>query len=130
MSTIHADKASSIPMRMYSLLESSQDTEQFLGTIHRYVQIGIYVKGYYSKELNRFQREIFEVCEFYVDDNNKPCTNIIYKKSMDGKFNVNNPTTHLLDYLSIQGVILPEDTFKLGYVNKGEKDKEEVSQAW
>ena len=48
---------------------------------------------------------------------------------MDGKFNINNPTTHLLDYLSIQGVILPEDTFKLGYVNKGEKDKEEVSQA-
>lgn len=51
LSTIHADKAASIPMRMYSLLESSQDVEQFLSTIHRYVQIGIYVKGYMSKEL-------------------------------------------------------------------------------
>jgi len=26
----------------------------------------------------------------------------------------------LLDYLSIQGVVLPDDTFKLGNVNKGE----------
>ena len=68
LSTIHADRASSIPMRMYSLLESSQDIEQFVGSIHRYVQIGIYVKGYFSKRLGRFQREIIEVCEFYVDD--------------------------------------------------------------
>ena len=77
LSTIHADKASSIPMRMYSLLESSQDTEQFLSTIHRYVQIGIYVKGYFSKIYNRFQREIIEVCEFFVDDDNKPQANLI-----------------------------------------------------
>ena len=67
ISTIHADKASSIPMRMYSLLEGSQDIEQYLGSIHRYVQIGIYVKGYYSKVLDRFQREIMEICELYVD---------------------------------------------------------------
>ena len=81
LSTIHADKASSIPMRMYSLLESSQDTEQFLASIHRYVQIGIYVKGYFSKRLNRFQREILEVCEFYVDDDTQePKSNILYKK--------------------------------------------------
>ena len=72
LSTIHADKASSIPMRMYSLLETGQDIEQFLGSIHRYIQIGIYVKGYFSKRLNRFQREIMEVCEFYIDENNKP----------------------------------------------------------
>ena len=51
ISTIHADKAASIPMRMYSLLEGSQDIEQYLSSIHRYVQIGIYVKGYYSKAL-------------------------------------------------------------------------------
>lgn len=80
LSTIHADKAASIPMRMYSLLETNQDVSQFLSTIHRYVQIGVYVKGYMSKALGRFQREIMEVTEFYVDENNKPCTNIIYKK--------------------------------------------------
>ena len=113
MSTIHADKAASIPMRMYSLLESSQDTEQFLSSIHRYVQLGIYVKGYMSKKHNRFQREILEVCEFYVDDDNNPCSNIIYKKSLDGSINFNNPTQHLKDYCSIQGVELGDDPFHL-----------------
>ena len=114
LSTIHADKASSIPLRMYSLMESSQDVEQFLNTIHRYVQIGIYVKGYFSKKFNRFQREIIEICEFYVDENNKPQTNEIYKKALDGHYILKNPTQHLLDYLSIQNVMLDQDTFHLG----------------
>ena len=115
LSTIHADKASSIPMRMYSLLESSQDTEQFLASIHRYVQIGIYVKGYFSKRLNRFQREILEVCEFYVDDDTQePKSNILYKKTMDGKVTLHNPTQHLKDYMSIGNVEVPDDTFGLG----------------
>ena len=113
MSTIHADKAASIPMRMYSLLESSQDTDQFLSSIHRYVQLGIYVKGYMSKKYNRFQREILEVCEFYVDDDNKPCTNEIYKKSLDGTMSFNNPTQHLKDYSSIQGIDLGDDPLHL-----------------
>ena len=114
MSTIHADKAASIPMRMYSLLESSQDTEQFLSSIHRYVQIGIYVKGYMSAKHNRFQREILEICEFYVDDNtNEAKTNILYKKSLDGTLSFNNPTQHLKDYCSIGGVELGDDPFHL-----------------
>jgi len=114
ISTIHADKAASIPMRMYSLLESSQDIDQFLGSIHRYVQLGIYVKGYFSKQLNRFQREIIEVCEFYVDENNKPLTNTIYLKNMEtGGATLKNPTRKLLDYLSVANVFLPEDTFGL-----------------
>ncbi len=112
LSTIHADKASSIPMRMYSLLESNLDVEQFLSTIHRYVQIGIYVKGYMSKELGRFQREIMEICEFYVDQDNNPKTNTIFQKTLDGKFTLNNPTQNLRDYLSIQGVILPDNIFR------------------
>lgn len=114
LSTIHADKASSIPMRMYSLMESSQDVTQFLTTIHRYVQLGVYVKGYFSKKFNRFQREIIEVCEFYVDENNKPCTNEIYKKALDGHYSLKNPTQALLDYLSIQNVMLDKDTFHIG----------------
>ena len=121
LSTIHSDKASGIPLRMYSLMESSQDLEQFLSTIHKYVQIGVYVKGYFSKELNRFQREIFEVCEFYVNEKNEPKKNVIYKKFMNGKFQIQNPTKYLLDYLSIQGVVLPQDTFRLGNVNNGEE---------
>ena len=113
ISTIHSDKAALIPMRMYSLIESNIDVEQFITTIHRYVQIGIYVKGYMSAKLGRFQREIMEICEFYVDDDNKPQVNIIYQKTLDGRFTLNNPTKHLRDYLAIQGVILDEDLFHL-----------------
>lgn len=112
ISTIHADRAASIPMRMYSLLESNLDVDQFLSTIHRYVQIGIYVKGYLSQELGRFQREIMEICEFYVDDDNNPKTNVIFKKTMDGKFTLQNPTKHLREYLAVQGVNLPENIFR------------------
>jgi pilus assembly protein CpaF len=80
ISTIHSDRAANIPMRMYSLLESNQDIDQFLKSIHRYVQIGIHVKGYMSKELGRFQREIVEVCEFYVSEDNMASTNLFIKK--------------------------------------------------
>ena len=129
LSTIHADKAASIPMRMYSLLESSQDTQQFLGSIHRYVQIGIYVKGYYSKRLGRFQREILEVCEFYVDpDTQLPKSNLIYQKHLDGTVVLHNPTKSLIDYLAIGNVTLPEDTFGLGPSGEGVDDTNKVSE--
>ena len=118
ISTIHSDKAALIPMRMYSLIESNIDVEQFVTTIHRYVQIGIYVKGYMSAKLGRFQREIMEICEFYVDDNNKPQVNTIYQKTLDGNFTLNNPTKYLRSYLAIQGVILDEDLFHLNAQNQ------------
>ena len=115
ISTIHADKASSIPMRMYALLEGSQDIEQYLSSIHRYVQIGIYVKGYFSKALNRFQREIMEICEFYVDENNAPRSNMLYSKTLDGKVTLRNPTKRLLDYLAIGNIYFEsDDIFGLG----------------
>ena len=115
ISTIHADKASSIPMRMYALLEGSQDIEQYLSSIHRYVQIGIYVKGYFSKALNRFQREIMEICEFYVDENNSPKANMLYSKTLDGKVTLRNPTKRLLDYLAIGNIYFEsDDIFGLG----------------
>lgn len=109
LSTIHADKAESIPSRLYSLLESSIDMDQFLRSIHRYVQLGVHIKGYYSKELQRFKREVSEVVEFFVDDNNKPGYQIIYKRTPDGKTEIHNPTKYLLDYLESQGVIMPTD---------------------
>lgn len=116
ISTIHADKASSIPMRMYALLEGSQDIDQYLCSIHRYVQIGIYVKGYYSQALGRFQREIMEICEFYVDDEtNRPMHNTLYSKTLDGKVTLRNPTKKLIDYLAIGNVYFEnDDIFGLG----------------
>jgi pilus assembly protein CpaF len=58
LSTIHADKAESIPHRMYSLLETNQDVNQFLTTVYRYIQLGVYIRGYQDKESKRFVREI------------------------------------------------------------------------
>ena len=112
LSTIHSDKASSIPMRLYSLLESSQDIDQFVKSMHRYIQLGIHVKGFYSKEYGRFQREITQVVEFYVDDvENTAKVNIIYQRDLAGNEQYNNPTEHLIDYLASQGVVMREDPF-------------------
>ena len=108
LSTIHADKATSIPNRMYSLLETNQDIAQFLKSIYRYIQIGVYIRGYQDKETHRFIREIAEVCEFYVTENNDAKYNILYRKTPDGKVTMANPSSYLLDYLEAQGVILPE----------------------
>jgi len=118
ISTIHSDKAQNIPMRMYSLLEGSQDIDQFLKSVHRYVQIGIHVKGYMSAELQRFQREIVEVSEFYVDENNESKVNIIFQKGLDGTITFKNPTKYLRDYFSAQGKTLKEDLF----IEEGEKE--------
>lgn len=109
LSTIHADKAASIPNRLYSLLESNIDLEQFLRSIHRYVQLGVHVKGYYSKERQRFHREIAEVTEFYVTEDNIPKSNTIYKKTPDGHVTLHNPTKYLLGYLESQGLIMQPD---------------------
>ena len=112
LSTIHSDKASSIPMRLYSLLESSQDIDQFVKGMHRYIQLGIHVKGFYSKKFNRFQREITQVVEFYVDDvTNEAKVNVLYARDLMENEVYNNPTSHLIDYLASQGVMMQEDPF-------------------
>ena len=109
LSTIHSDKASSIPMRMYSLMETSQDIDQFLSSIHRYVQLGVHIKGYYSQKYQKFHREVAEVTEFYVSKDNEPKSNVLYKKTPDGKVTLRNPTEYLIGYLESQGVIMPKD---------------------
>lgn len=112
LSTIHADKAEAIPSRLYSLLETNQDIAQFLKSIHRYVQLGIYVRGYQDKATKSFKREIAEVTEFYVDNNNEAKHNILYKKFTSGRVITNNPSSYLIDYLDAQGVSLPPDMIK------------------
>ncbi|MDD4644118.1 MAG: ATPase, T2SS/T4P/T4SS family, partial [Bacilli bacterium] len=111
LSTIHADKAQSIPHRMYSLLETNLDMDQFLKSIYRYVQLGVHVRGYVDKEVGNFRREIVEVCEFYVDKENNAKYNIIYRKTAEGQVTYNNPTQYLVDYLAAGGVIIKPDLF-------------------
>ena len=112
LSTIHADKASSIPHRMYSLLETNQDIDQFIKTIYRYIQIGVYIRGYQDKTTKHFVREIAEVTEFYVTENNEAKYNTIYQKSTTGKVVRNQPSKYLLDYLDAQGVTLTPNMIK------------------
>jgi len=116
LSTIHADKAASIPSRMYSLLETNQDIDQFLKSIHRYVQLGIYVRGYQDKVTKKFHREIAEVTEFYVTKDNEAGSNTIYRKTQDGNVIRNNPSDYLIDYLETQGVLIPKNIVEKGEV--------------
>lgn len=113
LSTIHSDKASAIPHRMYALMESELDVDQFLNTIYRYVQLGVHIKAYYSKKYGKFHREIDEITEFYIDDDNKPVYNVIYQKLMDGTIKKKNPSDHLIESLRNQNIDLEDTNFEL-----------------
>lgn len=104
LSTIHADKASAIPYRLYSLMETDLDVNQFLSTIYRYIQLGVHIRAYYSKERGKFHREVDEVVEFYVDENNQPQSRVIYQKVFDKEPILRKPSRHLLDYLENQNI--------------------------
>ena len=81
-----------------------------MSSICRYIQLGIYVRGYQDKVTKHFKREIAEVTEFYVtSDTNEAKHNIIYRKGADGKVIRNNPSPYLIDYLEVQGVFLPKE---------------------
>ena len=113
LSTVHADKASSIPNRMYSLLETNQDIDQFLKSIYRYIQLGVCIRGYQDKETKKFVREIAEVTEFYVTEDNEAKYNTIYKKNTSGKVERRRPSKYLIEYLDAQGITLSPDEIKV-----------------
>ena len=104
LSTIHADKASAIPYRLYSLMETDLDVNQFLSTIYRYIQLGVHIRAYYSKEKGKFHREVDEVTEFYVDENNQPQSRTIYQKVFGKEPMLRKPSKHLIEYLENQNI--------------------------
>lgn len=104
LSTIHADKASAIPYRLYSLMETDLDVNQFLSTIYRYIQLGVHIRAYYSKERGQFHREVDEVTEFYVDENNEPQSRVIYQKMFGKEPMLRKPSEHLIEYLENQNI--------------------------
>ena len=111
LSTIHADKAQSIPYRLYSLLESNIDVDQFMSTIYRYVQLGIHVRARYDKKTGGFMREVCEVCEFHVTRDNVPEAHVIYHKSPTGEEIMNQPSEYLIDYLEAQGIMIKDKDY-------------------
>ena len=106
LSTIHADKASAIPYRLYSLMETDLDVNQFLSTIYRYIQLGVHIRAYYSKERGQFHREVDEVTEFYVDENNEPQSRVIYQKMFGKEPMLRKPSEHLIEYLENQNIYI------------------------
>lgn len=106
ISTIHSDRAESIPYRMYSLLETNIDIDQFLKTIYRYIQLGVHIRARQDPTTKKMHRDISEVVEFYVDKNGQPNDQILYKKMLDGKVIQNAPSEYLINYLSTRGIAL------------------------
>ncbi len=143
LSTIHADKAASIPYRLYSLMEIDLEVGHFLNTLYRYIQLGVHIRAYYSKKYGKFHRELDEVVEFYVDDNNVPQSRTIYRKTSDDNGIMIKPSAHLIEYIENQNIEvssmvnhLPdempykENTFEEYHDNseiKEEKPKEEIN---
>ncbi len=134
LSTIHADKASAIPYRLYSLMETDIDVEQFLTTIYRYIQLGVHIKAYYSKEYGKFHREVDEVVEFYVDDDNVPRSHTIYRKIYGQEPIITKPSAHLIEYLENQNIDItnivdhiPEDEKNFLNQEKSKDEKRKVS---
>ncbi len=125
LSTIHADKASAIPYRLYSLMETDLDVNQFLSTIYRYIQLGVHIRAYYSKEKGKFHREVDEVTEFYVDENNQPQSRIIYQKLFGKDPILRKPSKHLIEYLENQNIDINEITSRMADDVPFENEKQE-----
>ena len=128
LSTIHSDKASAVPHRMYALMETDLDVDQFLNTIYRYIQLAVHVKAYYSDKYGKFHREIDEITEFYIDEEtNKPVYNVLYQKTMTGKVVKKQPSDHLLEYLRGQNININMDAFSDNPSSTDPSGKEEFN---
>ena len=128
LSTIHSDKASAVPHRMYALMETDLDVDQFLNTIYRYIQLAVHIKAYYSDKYGKFHREIDEITEFYIDEEtNKPVYNVLYQKTMTGKVVKKQPSDHLLEYLSGQNININMDAFSDNPSSTDPSGKEEFN---
>ena len=125
LSTIHSDKASAIPFRMYSLMETEVDVDQFLKTIYRYIQLGVHIKAFYSQKYQKFHREIDEVCEFYVDDDNEVQYRVLYQK-IGEKIIKRNPSAHLMEYLQGQNIMLSGQFDNALTAEEEKKEREEA----
>ena len=85
-------------------METDLDVNQFLSTIYRYIQLGVHIRAYYSKERGQFHREVDEVTEFYVDENNQPQSRVIYQKMFGKEPMLRKPSKHLIEYLENQNI--------------------------
>jgi len=78
ISTIHADSALNIPWRMVDMAKlNGSESERMFRQVHQNINIGIYI--HYSNDENGSHRKVTEVCEFYLDENSKPQSHMLYE---------------------------------------------------
>ena len=104
------------------------DVNQFLNTIYRYVQLGVHIKAFYSKEYGKFHRELDEVVEFYVDEEtNQPKSRTIYKKPFGKPALTRKPSDHLIQYIENQNVDISDIIAKMPDDDNFNEENEEMN---
>lgn len=104
LSTMHCDRLTSIPNIINSYISSKGNNEKHIKNICRFLNLGVMIRERYLKDEKNFVREVCEICEFYVDENNEAKYNLIYKKNTNGTETFNPISKYMLDYLEYQGV--------------------------
>lgn len=76
MTSLHADSAQSLPDRMVEMSKlTGQGAERVYIQAHRSIDIGAYIHMWYDND--GVHRMISEVCEYYIDSDNKPHEHLI-----------------------------------------------------
>lgn len=84
ISTIHASSAKNIPDRIVDMTdEYGISAERVFNKVHKNINLGVYID--YFNDDKGSHRKITEICEFYVDDNNKEHTHVICKYNAENK---------------------------------------------
>ncbi|MPM62639.1 putative conjugal transfer protein [bioreactor metagenome] len=77
ISTLHTDSAQNIPYRMLDMAQlNDRDSERVFKQIHHNINIGIQL--YYYNDSLGSHRQVSEICEFYLDQQNQPQAHLIY----------------------------------------------------
>lgn len=113
LSTAISNHATSVPKNLYGKLDTNLDINQFLTMMHTYLQLSVHVNAYFNQEKNKYHHEVDEVTEFYVDENNKPCSRVIYKKLYGKAPSMIKPSENLLEILANKNIDVTEIINKL-----------------
>lgn len=98
MTTMHLDRVSNIPDRMYNMLGESQVTDRFMNSIYKYIDVGVLV------ECDKHERRIIKEVGFFTrKDNLNECT-IIYD---NGDFTAKDLPQDVMEHFARYGIDNP-----------------------
>lgn len=77
ITTIHATSSLAIPSRIVDMSNATgYIVEKITKQVHQNIDIGVYIDYYNDKKGSH--RKITEICEYYLDDNDKPQSHMLY----------------------------------------------------